>query len=104
MIINLASQHIAKIKGNVKSCSVAKEDDKKKCKGAIDKEKNEKEKEIARKDEVQLTLDKEDDDVAINGTKRQPNLNPMDKYASKIDREASIDSGRTLRQQTIHNA
>lgn len=62
-------QHIAGIRGNVRPCSVAKEDDKKKCKAALDERKNKKRERSKQqqkvRDEVQPTLDEEDDVIAL---------------------------------------
>lgn len=54
------------------------------------------------RDEIPITLDEEeDDDIDIIGSKRQLELGSMDKYASNIDPDASIESRMTMRQQTM---
>lgn len=104
-------QHVAGIKGNVKACSVANEDDRKKCKAALDEGKNkkrEKQKQQTEvRDEVQLTLDEdieEDEDLASIGSKRPRKLGPMDRYRSTIDPETSLETRRKTGQQNIHDA
>lgn len=46
------------------------------------------------RDEVQLTLDEEDDDMASISSKRSRELGPMDRFTSKNDPETSIDTRR----------
>lgn len=42
--------------------------------------------------------------MASLGSKRPHELGPMDRYASKIDPETSIDTRKKTRQQNIHDA
>lgn len=59
----------------------------------IRKEKEKQQQEV--RDEVQIALNEEDDEnITIIGSKRSSKLGPMDRYASKIDLETSVDTRR----------
>lgn len=59
----------------------------------IRKEKEKQQQEV--RDEVQIALDEEDDEnITVIRSKRSSKLGPMDRYASKIDLETSVDTRR----------
>lgn len=81
---------------------MAKEDDKKNCKPQGKKGNRKTKKKL---NEVQIMHEEEEGyDVTIIGSKRQHELGPMDRFASKTDPEASSESIRTMRQQNIYDA
>lgn len=63
-------QHITGIASNITSCSVAKEEDKKRFKGPIEEGKGKKNKQKEVRDEVQIALNEEEDDSIARLVKR----------------------------------
>ena len=104
--INRIKQHIANIKGNVDGCKKSSDEDKAKCIKAIEDGRNKKrqkflfEKEL--RQEVVIEEDEMEEDGSSHETRRQKHfLGPMDRYASSIDPDSSLDGSKKMKQ---HNA
>ncbi|PSR87513.1 Translation initiation factor IF-2 like [Actinidia chinensis var. chinensis] len=99
-------QHIAHIKGNVAACPKSTDEDKAKCIAAIEAARNKKKlkkqhnEEV--REEVQIVDDEEMEDVVSN--KRPRFLGPIDKFASAISPDSSMDTSKRMRQQNISDA
>ncbi|XP_024200409.1 uncharacterized protein LOC112203718 [Rosa chinensis] len=110
--IHRMKQHIANIKGNVASCNNSTDADKAKCIAAIEgaklkrKQKDMHEKEV--REEVEVTHSHDVEDVEIEGpslSRKRPHfLGPIDKFASSITPDSSIDGSKKMRQQNINDA
>ncbi|XP_070678439.1 uncharacterized protein [Malus domestica] len=104
-------QHIAHVKGNVAGCTKSSDEDKAKCKAALD-EANKKKKERYMhheevREEVQLPHIEEDEDIEVVGSrKRSRTLGPINRFASSInpDSSKSNDESMSKRQQNLHDA
>lgn len=98
-------QHIASTKGNVKSSSVAKDEDRINCCTAIEKAKNKKKEKIyLKKLEMRFKshlMRSKVHEIADIGSKRPHDLIPMESYASKIDVDSSFPTSRKTRQRNI---
>ncbi|XP_062014189.1 uncharacterized protein LOC133730654 [Rosa rugosa] len=101
------NQHIAHIKGNVAPCKKSSDEDKAKCKNAIEEAKSKKKQKSRHEAEVrqEVILEGDEDNEASQGTRRMPHtLRPMDRFASPIDPDSSLDGSRKMRQQNINDA
>ncbi|GFZ18507.1 HAT transposon superfamily protein [Actinidia rufa] len=99
-------QHIAHIKGNVAACPKSTDEDKAKSIAAIEAARNKKKlkkqhnEEV--REEVQIVADEEVKDVV---SKKRPRfLGPIDKFASAINPDSSMDTSKRMRQQNISDA
>ena len=104
-------QHIAYVKGNVARCTKFSDEDKAKCKAALEeakkktKERNKHYEEV--REEVQLPHIEEDEDIEVVGSrKRSRTLEPIDRFASSINLgpSKSNDGSKSKRQQNLHDA
>ncbi|XP_073015997.1 uncharacterized protein [Primulina eburnea] len=101
-------QHIANIKGNVAPCKKSSDEDKVKCKNAIEeartKKKQKNTNEMMVREEV--FLDEYEEVEGSLGTRRKPlNLGPMDRFASEINLDSSLSgSKKTTQQKNIIDA
>ena len=100
-------QHVGHVKGNAAPCKKSSDEDKLKCKNAIEEAKAKKRQknqhEVQVRDEVVI-----EDDEEVEGTlgsrKTPRNLGPMDRFASTIDPDSSLDGSKKMRQQNINDA
>ncbi|PRQ22552.1 putative transcription factor/ chromatin remodeling BED-type(Zn) family [Rosa chinensis] len=100
-------QHIAHIKGNVAPCKKSSDKDKAKCKNAIEEAKSKKKQKSRHEAEVrqEVIFEGDEDNEASQGTRRMPHtLGPMDRFATPIDPDSSLDGSRKMRQQNINDA
>ncbi|XP_062018641.1 uncharacterized protein LOC133735244 [Rosa rugosa] len=100
-------QHIAHIKGNVAPCKKSSDEDKAKCKNAIEEAKSKKKQKSRHEAEVrqEVILEGDEDNEASQGTRRMLHtLEPMDRFASPINPYSSLDESRKMRQQNINDA
>ncbi|TXG66725.1 hypothetical protein EZV62_008000 [Acer yangbiense] len=101
-------EHVGHITGNVSACPLATKEDQVRCKQAItdarNKKKNKKKEEEEIKDEVNIVGEEEEEMEGL-GLRKKPNfLGPMDRFASVINPDSSMSTGRTLCQQNINEA
>lgn len=108
--------HIAGIRGQVKPCRNSTDEDKDKCKNAVDEAKRSKKAREADQQEVRDAVDlvgapeddegttvvgaEEPDGVGGNATRK---IGPMDKFTMPLD-QASVSNTKAIRQQSINEA
>lgn len=106
-VVHRIKQQIVSSKGNVKSSSVAKDEDRINCCTTIEKAKNNKKEKIyLKKLEMGFKshlMRSKVDEIADIGSKRLRDLTPIENYASKIDADSSIPTSRKMRQRNVHN-
>lgn len=101
-------QHVANIKGNVAPCKKSSDEDKVKCKNAIEDARTKKKQKNMNEMEVreEVVLEEYEVDEGSRGTKKNPRtLGPMDQFVSVIDPDSSLsESKKTKQQQNIIDA
>ena len=99
-------QHIANIKGNVSACPKSTDEDKAKCIAAIEMARNKKKLKKQHNEEVREEVQIIDDEEMEGiGSKKRPHfLGPIDKFASAINPDSSMDTSKRMRQQNINDA
>lgn len=103
-------EHVRHVKGNVLPCTKASADEIAKCKNAIDEVKVKKRNLKKHEEELIKTvnvmgLDNEEEELRETlGSKPSRSLGPMDKFATDINPEASLNVAKTTREQNIHDA
>ncbi|KAH6824104.1 hypothetical protein C2S53_004070 [Perilla frutescens var. hirtella] len=107
--------HIAGIKGNVASCTKASKEERELCKNAINeaklKKKQKKDEDKELRSGVNVNNDGREDTIDVDqlqesfGSMKSPrNLGPMDKFASQISPEITLNSEKSkLRDQSIND-
>ncbi|KAL5764322.1 hypothetical protein ACOSP7_016678 [Xanthoceras sorbifolium] len=107
--VHRLKQHIGHIAGNVSRCPKSTKEDQVKCKQAVEDAKCKKKNKSIEDREIRMGVDltgikDEEEEVERLGLRKKPHfLGPMDKFASKINPEASMamSTGTYLRQQHI---
>nr|XP_011468457.1 PREDICTED: uncharacterized protein LOC101302773 [Fragaria vesca subsp. vesca] len=107
--INRIKQHIANIKGNVHGCKKSSDEDKAKCIKAIEDGRNKKRQKILFEEELRQEVDIEEDEREEDGSSHETRrkrrfLGPMDRYASAIDPDSSLDGSKKMKQQNINDS
>ena len=107
--VHRVKKHIAHIKGSVTSCPRSTNEDKSRCNAALAeavKRKNEKKKHQKElREEVQVVDEEEDEVVEVGSKRKKPHfLGPMDRFASTINPDSSIDAMKRMKQQNMHDA
>lgn len=99
-------QHIVHIKGNVAPCPKSSDDDKAKCKFALEEAKIKKRKKDRHKEEVREEVQRIEEDKEIEvewSRKKQQFLGHMDKFASSIDVDFLMDGSKKMQQQNTND-
>ncbi|KAL5762989.1 hypothetical protein ACOSP7_019253 [Xanthoceras sorbifolium] len=107
--VHRLKQHIGHIAENIFRCPKSTKEDQVKCKQAIKEAKYKKKIKSNEDREIRMGVDltgirEEEEEVEGLGSRKKPHfLGPMDKFASKINPEASMtmSTGTSLRQQHI---
>ncbi|XP_070682491.1 uncharacterized protein [Malus domestica] len=107
--VHRLKQHVANIRGNVAACTQSSDEDKAKCRAALEEAKNKKKQRdkhnVEVREEVQLQQIQEEEDVEVIGSRKMPRtLGPMDRFASAINPDSSNEGSKKTRQQNIHDA
>ncbi|CAN6566518.1 unnamed protein product [Malus baccata var. baccata] len=107
--VHRLKQHVANIRGNVVACIKSSDEDKAKCRAALEEAKNKKKQRdkhiVEVREEVQLQQIQEEEDIEVIGSRKRPRtLGPMDKFASSINLDSSNEGSKKTRQQNIHDA
>ncbi|XP_031127519.1 uncharacterized protein LOC116029610 [Ipomoea triloba] len=106
-------EHVAHIQGNVAPCPIATKEDQLKCRNAINeakmRRKNKKVNDDNLRDDVNIDSRSESIDVeelqgSLGSMKPPRSLGTMDKFASGINPEPSMNLGKTMQQQRIDGA
>ncbi|XP_004303226.1 PREDICTED: uncharacterized protein LOC101296684 [Fragaria vesca subsp. vesca] len=97
--IHRLKQHVANIKGNVTACRNSSDDQKARCKKAIEEGRIKKRQKYVHDLEVrEEVIIEEDEDDSVSGGRKRRNLGPMDRYASAIDPDFSMHGSGKMRQ------
>ena len=108
--VHRLKQHVANIRGNVAACTKSSDEDKAKCRAALEGAKNKKKQRdkhiVEVREEVQLQqIQEEEEDIEVIGSRQRPRtLGPMDRSASSINPDSSNEGSKKTRQQNIHHA
>nr|XP_011459697.1 PREDICTED: uncharacterized protein LOC101298389 [Fragaria vesca subsp. vesca] len=107
--INRIKQHIANIKGNVDGCKRSSDEDKTKCIKAIDDGRNKKRQKFLFEEELRQEVVIEEGEMEEDGSSHETRrkkrfLGPIDRYASAIDPDSSLDGSKKMKQQNINDS
>ncbi|CAN6720326.1 unnamed protein product [Malus baccata var. baccata] len=107
--VHRLKQHVANIRGNIAACTKSSDEDKAKCRAALEEAKNKKKQRdkhiVEVREEVQLQQIQEEEDIEVIGSRKRPRtLGPMDRFASSINPDSSNEGSKKTRQQNIHDA
>ncbi|TQE07882.1 hypothetical protein C1H46_006531 [Malus baccata] len=107
--VHRLKQHVANIRGNVAACTQSSDEDKAKCRAALEGAKNKKKQRdkhnVEVREEVQLQQIQEEEDIEVIGSRKRPRtLGPMDRFASAINPDSSNEGSKNTRQQNINDA
>lgn len=93
-------QHIAHIKGNVAPCPKSSDDDKAKCKSALEEAKIKKRKKDRHKEEVKEEVQR----IEVEGSRKKPHvLGHINKFASSIDVNSLMEGSKKMQQQNTND-
>ncbi|KAM2798942.1 hypothetical protein COP1_003841 [Malus domestica] len=100
-------QHIVHVKGNVAGCTKSSDEDKAKCKAALDEAKKKKKERYMHyeevREEVQLPHIEEDEDIEIvRSRKRLRTLGPINRFASSINPGSSKSNDGSMTGIPFH--
>lgn len=102
-------EHIGHIRGNVMPCPKASTDDQAKCRNAINEIKNKKMNIKRREEDLVDSVDvmglsREEDELRETlGSKPPRSLGPIDKFATEINPEATLNVAKTTREKNLHD-
>ncbi|CAA0816157.1 hAT transposon superfamily protein [Striga hermonthica] len=106
--IRRLKEHIGQISGNVVSCKKATKEDQAKCRNAINESKAKKMKTKEVQEELLSSVNIKGLNVESSQqcekAKESHSLGPMDRFATTINPEASLNVAKTMREQNINDA